>query len=430
MPEEPFPSVAFLGFAERAALVRDGETDSVKWNVLGLKNVLLTNFFPLMLSGWNLAVAIRLSVPFSSLRIKFKSDSGEEIGLVDITLVANPPTMPLTRSDLVLVREFPEAWAVIFYPIPAAPHPMNVKNPGRYRAVIESGGKEECIGEFYCVLVEPAPLTPERIAAIKSNPNLAQGVRIEFGCQVCPTKLKVYAALERLPESKTDGAIWYADIPDRFTCECGITNFDLSTVKRNLFAVIGQPLSSSGQMMIIVPVYEKSAVDSLRVEFINLLNTDPREESIQQFIERNPILLHQFPSEKLFSKPSILTRFKADFALVTPQKELVLIEIERASTRLLRSDGGQHADLTHAIDQIRTWLHELSEHRLAVLDSLGIDRDKVSKVRGIVIAGRDAGNDASHLRRLKGSDHGQVTVLTYDDIAAGLAALAHSMGVF
>ncbi len=386
MSEELFPHVALLGFAERAALVRDGETDSVKWNVLGLKNVLLTNFFPLVLSGWNLALGIRLSVPFSSLRIKFKSDSGEEIGFVDITAVANPPTTPLTRSDLVLVREFPEAWSVIFCPISAVPYPINVKNPGRYRAVIESGSKEECIGEFYCVLVEPAPLTTERIAAIKSNPNLAQGVRIGFGCQVCPTKLQVYAALERLPDSKTDGAIWYADIPDRFTCECGLTNFDLSTVKRNLFAVIGQPLSSSPQM-ISVSAYERSALDSLRIEFINLLNTDPREEVIQQFIEKNPVILHQFPSEKLFSKPPILTRFKADFALVTPQKELVLIEIERASIRLLKSDGGQ-------------------------------------------LAGRDAGNDASHLRRLKGSDHGQVTVLTYDDIAAGLAALAHSMGVF
>jgi hypothetical protein len=29
-----------------------------------------------------------------------------------------------------------------------------------------------------------------------------------------------------------------------------------------------------------------------------------------------------------------------------PQKELVLIEIERAGTRLLKSDGGQHSDLT------------------------------------------------------------------------------------
>jgi Domain of unknown function (DUF4263) len=130
----------------------------------------------------------------------------------------------------------------------------------------------------------------------------------------------------------------------------------------------------------------------------------------------------------LFFKPAILTRFKADFAIVTPQKELVLIEIERAGTRLLRKDGGQHADLTHAIGQIHSWLHEIDEHRLAVLDSLEIPREMVSKVRGVVIAGRDSGNDASHLRRLKGSDHGRVTLLTYDDLSAGLAVLAHRLG--
>jgi hypothetical protein len=62
---------------------------------------------------------------------------------------------------------------------------------------------------------------------------------------------------------------------------------------------------------------------------------------------------------------------------------------------------------------------------LAVLDdSLRIPREMVSTVRGVVIAGRDLGNDASHLRRLKGAYQGEVTLLTYDDLAAGLAALA------
>jgi Domain of unknown function (DUF4263) len=96
--------------------------------------------------------------------------------------------------------------------------------------------------------------------------------------------------------------------------------------------------------------------------------------------------------------------------------------------KFLSSDGGQHADLTHAIDQVRSWLHEANEHRQALVDSLNISRDMVSKVRGVVIAGRDAGNDASYLRRLKGSDYGPVTLLTYDDLAAGLAALAQKIG--
>jgi hypothetical protein len=51
------PTIAFLGFAERALQVRDGNTAAVKWNVLGLKRVILTYFVPLpwlgFSSGWH-----------------------------------------------------------------------------------------------------------------------------------------------------------------------------------------------------------------------------------------------------------------------------------------------------------------------------------------------------------------------------------------
>jgi hypothetical protein len=194
--------------------------------------------------------------------------------------------------------------------------------------------------------------------------------------------------------------------------------------------LLGQQQQALSGEVSWAPLYEKSAIENLRIEFLNLVNADPPEEILQEFIEKNPILLHQFPAERLFFKPPILTRYKADFAVVTPQKELVLIEIERASTNLLKSDGGQHSQLTHAIGQVRNWLHEVDEHRLAVLDSLEIPSAMVSKVRGVVIAGRDTGNDASHLRRLKGSDQGRVTLLTYDDLTAALAALAQRLGDF
>jgi hypothetical protein len=46
MPEKASLQVAFLGLAERATHVREGETNILKWNVLGLKNILLVNFFP------------------------------------------------------------------------------------------------------------------------------------------------------------------------------------------------------------------------------------------------------------------------------------------------------------------------------------------------------------------------------------------------
>lgn len=426
MSERTFPQAAFLGLAERAALVHDGETDALKWNVLGLKNHLLTYFFPISLSGCHLAIAMRMAAIHDGLQITFKADSGEAIGWVNIGLVPAVGEVPLTRSDSIVMQHSPQAWSVAFFLFPEGA-PI-VPKPGRYSAVLKENDKdEEIIGEFSCVLIDPPPLTPERVAAIKSNRDAVQAVRAVFGCPFCHSQRRVYAALEPMPALEAEGFTWYQDIPEQFTCECGKTQLDLRTVKRNFFALLGQPHTVSGQVS-YMRLYEKTTLESLRVEFVGLINADPPEESIQKFIEKNPILLHQFPAERLLFKPPILTRFKADFAVVTPQKELILIEIERPGTRLLKRDGGQHAELTHAIDQAQSWLHEADEHRQAMLDSLQVPREAVGKVREVVIAGRDAGNDANHLRRLKGSDQGRVTFLTYDDLAAGLAALVQNMG--
>ena len=232
----------------------------------------------------------------------------------------------------------------------------------------------------------------------------------------------------RDPQSETEGFTWYTDIAEYFACECGATKFDTSTYKRNFFASLLQPVGLFGELSTL-PLYERTSVESLLVEFVNLLSANPLEEVLQKFIERNPILLHQFPAQRLFFKPAILTRFNADFAVVTPEKELILIEIERANTRLLKSDGGQHSELTHAIDQIHDWLGVTRYHLLAVLDeSLQIPREMVSTVRGVVIAGRDLSNDQSQLRALKARYRGEVKLLTYDDLAASLAALAQSLG--
>jgi hypothetical protein len=398
--------------------------------VHGLKNVLLANFFPIVLSSWKLGLAIRRPDPAKNLRIKFQAESGEEIGWIQLTSAAATPAAPLTGTNSIFLWVDPRTWSVVFLDFPPNAT-LVVQKPGRYFVVLQrDDNNDEVIGEFLYLLVEPPQFTAERVAAIKSDPHAVKAVRVVFGCKACPSKFQVYAALEHDPKLEAEGFRWYADIPEHFACECGITQFDVSTYKRNFHALLGQQQQALSGEVSWAPLYEKSAIENLRIEFLNLVNADPPEEILQEFIEKNPILLHQFPAERLFFKPPILTRYKADFAVVTPQKELVLIEIERASTNLLKSDGGQHSQLTHAIGQVRNWLHEVDEHRLAVLDSLEIPSAMVSKVRGVVIAGRDTGNDASHLRRLKGSDQGRVTLLTYDDLTAALAALAQRLGDF
>jgi hypothetical protein len=161
--------------------------------------------------------------------------------------------------------------------------------------------------------------------------------------------------------------------------------------------------------------------------FGRLLNSDPKEETIQKFIENNLIVLHQFSAERIIFKPAILTKYRADFGILTPQKELILIEIEHTKTRLLRKDGGEAGGLTHAIDQVENWLRTVDDHRIAFLSELNIEPDAVSAVRGVVIAGRDKGQDAKQLRALKGRDRGRILFRTFDDLLFSVGSLARDM---
>ena len=118
-----------------------------------------------------------------------------------------------------------------------------------------------------------------------------------------------------------------------------------------------------------------------------------------------------------------MTRYIADFAIVSPQRELILIEIEPPSTNLLRKNGDHAAPLTHAVNQVQNWMQVVADHRNAFLSELKIDMASVGTVRGVVIAGRDKGYDLSHLRQLKSVFSGNILVLTYDDLLGSLDAL-------
>jgi hypothetical protein len=57
-----------------------------------------------------------------------------------------------------------------------------------------------------------------------------------------------------------------------------------------------------------------------------------------------------------------------------------------------------------------------------------VDRKEVGAVHAVVVAGRDAGYDPEHLRRLKGNaGYARVKVMTYDDLLANLGTLIRSL---
>jgi len=422
--EEQEGNVIFLGYCERAVLLP--EANCFKWNLLGLKQVVFSQIYPMPLRGDGfLGFAFLGSPEFSNCRFQMTSEAGEEVGWLNLEAQSAPAvekSQELATNNIPKFLMLPNVWTPLFLSLRS--FDFVIKEPGIYKINLRTPSGLRTIGRIHFGLATPSPLTPDRIAAIRSDPNSAKAIKMVLGCKNCQSKYKVYAALERSKKIEgEEGFKWYQECDESFSCVCGKTNMDLKIIKSNLHGFLGQKKSASDDLK-FVPLYERSSLEHIRDKYLSVIESSSSEEEVQKFLEKNTVLFHQFPAERLFPKPKILTDFVADFAIVTPDRKLILIELEKPSTRLLKKSGGIHSELSHAFDQVRDWLHKVSEHRLAVLDSLKIDREQVSAIRGVVIAGRDAGYDKRHLHKMKGVNYGEnIDFFTYDDLGAALDTL-------
>jgi hypothetical protein len=423
------PPLAFLGVVERAIQIPDYSTTLLKYNILGLKRVILSYIYPMTLAGYKLAFALYDMDPEAKLVLRIDGDTGMLPTSIVIQAVTSTsgdslPEMENNTSGSVAVSLGPKDWSFMVLPLPA--ENLIVLKPGTWQLFLSQNGQDISIGRLVFGVIEAEPLTPERVAAIRSDPNAIKAIRVQYDCKKCMSVVKAYAGLERMPKQESEGYIWYENLPETISCSCGNLNIDLKIIRRNLHGLlgIGNPVVGNS---VFVPLYEKGALENVRLNFAALLKEKAPEETFQIFLEENPVLLHQFAPEKIFFKAPILSLRNTDFAIVNHQHELILIELQRPDIKLLKKDGGIHSELQHEFDQAREWLLTADEHRLAVLDCIGIDRKKVGAVRAAVIAGLDAGYDPEHLRRLKGADWGRIKLLTYDDLLAGLGSLVRTV---
>lgn len=421
------PPIAFLGLVERFGNHVDSRGALWKQDMLGLHSSLVSPIYPQSTDGLTFVFAIynvRLGI---SARIRFVHENGSEAGQFQITARTE------TISGEVIAAAEHEPEASVALPVPPAAwtvfpvqFAITIPQPGCYTVLAEIDTDEEVpIGHVNFGALEPVPLTPDRIAAIKSDPLASQAVQATLGCGECKDGLWFYAALERDPALEARGCIWHADLSDRFRCGCGILDLDLTQYRKNLPSLLGTPVSLAARTS-FVPLYEASSLHRLASHFSQLIAKQPREEALQLFIEENTLILHPFSPQRIFPKAPILTQYVTDFAIVNHQQELILVELEKPSTKLMKKDGGVHSELQHAFDQVRDWLHMVDEHRTAALECIGLDRKDVGAILGVVIAGRDAAYSPEHLRKLKAIDHGRIRFLTYDDLLASLSTLSRT----
>ncbi len=248
-------------------------------------------------------------------------------------------------------------------------------------------------------------------------------MRVNVKCRECGSEYKTYFGLERNEATENDRWKWAAEIEDEseFRCSCGKTVYPLKYMKTGLQGLLGKPVSE--EEVEITPLYEGTALRRVREDFLDLINSNPKEEIVQKFIQKNPILLHMFSAKKIIEKPTIGTKYYADFAILDSRNDLILIEIERPNTRLMKKDGHRSQELIHAFDQVGDWKIRFEEHRISILDEIGVSPSEVNNVRGAVIAGREKGADASHLRALKMRRNDDLLVMTYDDIIGAMDTL-------
>lgn len=277
------------------------------------------------------------------------------------------------------------------------------------------------LGQAEFVYAAAPPLSDSIRNAIESNPTLRKFIRIRIHCSTCQDGLTPFTGLSRPKLSEKDRSVprltWFEDLPDQFVCTCGSVSAPLKYLRESMQGLLANVNSVKPDGSIATRTLPLSLDEVERVldSFRRLIDAEPPESDVQDFIQRNPILLSPFAANRLFFKPQILNKYRADFAIVNSRKELLFIEIERPGLKVFRVDGMQTQDLTHAFAQTSAWNNEFVENRPAVLRCLDGCPQDISTVRYLVIAGRANSCDSEALDRLLRAP-GHCGFMTYDHL--------------
>ena len=172
---------------------------------------------------------------------------------------------------------------------------------------------------------------------------------------------------------------------------------------------------------------------NLASEFETELDKNHDENWWQIYFEKN-ILYFQESYIRYLSKLNIVvaaTRFP-DFAVVTSDGYLDILDIKKSSTHLLREDKSRHnfywsPELAKAISQVENYIDDVTKNadaiRVALRDQHGIDL-RIIKPRGMVIAGRtsELGSSTKRADDFRRLNEGlkNVQIIPYDDLSTRL----------
>jgi hypothetical protein len=126
------------------------------------------------------------------------------------------------------------------------------------------------------------------------------------------------------------------------------------------------------------------------------------------------------------AKKPVLSKYVADFMILNDRKELLLIEIEKPDTPLIRKNGAIRAELQQPITQVRDWISVFNDYRAAALSCVHLEMNDVAKIRGVVIAGKTPEDEAQE-RKLRSGFPGDLELYTYNDLLRNTVELLKQM---
>lgn len=196
--------------------------------------------------------------------------------------------------------------------------------------------------------------------------------------------------------------------------------------------ILPEFLKAEAMSSIAIKAVEIDSLKRLAAEFKAELNNQHPESWWQNYVQARILLMQQGyirPVEKM--NVAIGNTKYPDFALVTHDNYLDILEIKKPDTTILKEDksrGNYHWDteISRAIIQVENYLEHIAnqaaEVRSFVKDNYALEL-KVVRPRGFILAGNSAEFSSQKQRddfRLLSHGLKNVTVITYDELLVRL----------
>ncbi len=401
--EEQLP--IFLGVCHKALLRFEG----LVLDLYGVTDYLAALFFPMSLGdlvllmafpkefiGEQKPVQIKLTNPktgeqaFYSMSKQIYKIEGDQIQ-VDVAHVDKPYSKDRKTQDYVGSRVMISQYNPFKMMVVPCPN-LFLTEPSDIDLYYHVDDKEHKLGTITCRFVTPPPITESERNALMSQPNALNIVIIQVVCQKCKDKVRFYLSLDGVstPKKEDVDSILITDAPDTWECSCGQHKIPLCYLKQGMHTLFRTlPSSGAKKRLGFIPLYEKSSISSMLSEYQIMLieQIEENEEVFQQYLQDHPLFWNFLAPSRIWHKPPILTKYNADFAILTRMRVLYFVEIEKPKTILIKADGGVHSELQAGLDQVRNWKIEIDKRREAILSGLNLDQKEVHDIRYIVVAG-------------------------------------------